>query len=139
MTGHPKPVDEREQRRRRLHNLDVQGTTAAKKRCRNEGGLCEAMFVVEVSEAVEVITLADTTQVRTYRVTGICGHPARECHHMRGRHRDETDQWYSAEAKQMLCTKCHDWATPHRLGGLKLRLVQAGALPCWSDKYVRVG
>ena len=110
--------DEREKRRRAMTHTDRVGTTAAWKRCISNGELCEAWFVGG----------------------GQCGHPAKECHHLDGRHQSAThrdDYWCSAEAKQCLCKKCHQDIT-RPIGGARMRLVQAGALPRFDDRYERV-
>lgn len=118
MTGYPKPEPGARDRRKELvRNKDTNGTRAARRRCLDNGGMCEATFVGG----------------------GRCGRRATECHHLAGRHNVD-GYWQTAEAKQILCggpNGCHAAAT-RQIGGVKIRLVQAGPLPRWDDPYERV-
>ncbi len=107
----PKPdPDERERRRKKLSAEDRKGSREARYR---SGGMCEVVFIGG----------------------GRCPRRATEVHHMDGRHR-EPGRWTTKEAKQHVCAECHHGITGE-IGGKRLKPVQEGDVPMWSDEYER--
>ena len=111
----PKSSDDRAKRKEHLRALDRQGSREVKARSE---GQCEVVF-------------SDTG--------GRCARRATEVHHMLGRGRCE-GPWLLAQHKQHVCAgpTGHHLMITGDIGGKRLRLVQEGEMPQWSDRYERV-
>jgi len=70
---------------------------------------------------------------------GRCSRRATEVHHMLGRGR-EAGPWMKPEYKQHVCAgpTGHHLMITGDIGGKRLKLVQEGDVPLWTDRYERV-
>jgi hypothetical protein len=119
------PVKRLRTRRQVQQAADRKGSDECRKR---SGGQCEVWEQREVPPEI----------IRGGLLVGRCGYPAEHVHHMyRGRGKRLSAEGVKAERKQHVCSE-HHREIDAVLGGAKLVLQQAGALPRWDDTYKRV-